>query len=267
MSTKKVFIPSLFVLTGMLMAIGVHSITAYATNDTPLTSPSNGEVVVFDKNQTWNDHTVIDLFARNELNNQLVYPGVTGQYAFTVQNNMVSSEDCQVVIEDENVFNIPLDVRIKRDGEYILGNETEWAKSVNFDSGVYSLAGQQKSEYEIEWKWDYYISDENDVRDTALGKHARTEDEPYNIKINVYADVESSSSTPESSEPSKPTESSEPTESSNPTEISEPTQQPSEPGNPPITGDYRNVMIPVSFIGMSIIVVFCGSKRRRGDSD
>ena len=84
--------------------------------------------------------------------NQLVYPGVTGQYSFTVQNKVLSPKECQVVIEDENKFDIPLDVRIKKDGVYVLGNETEWVKSANFDSGIYNINGQQKSEYELEWK-------------------------------------------------------------------------------------------------------------------
>lgn len=275
MSQKRQILSSIIVVTGILTAISLHGLTAQATNNSAITTPVNGEVTVFDKDQTWNDHTIIDLFKRNELNNQLVYPGVTGQYNFTVQNKVLSPKECQVVIEDENKFDIPLDVRIKKDGVYVLGNETEWVKSANFDSGIYNINGQQKSEYELEWKWDYYVSDENDVRDTALGKHARFENEPYNIKISVYAETEPESSTPESSVPESSTPESSTPESSTPEssipessipESSEPERSipessvPQPDDTPPITGDTSNVVIPFAIIILSITIAIIVSK-------
>ena len=56
------------------------------------------EVIVFDKKYAWTDSTVIDLFERNELGNQLVFPGVTGQYSFTVRNKSAISKECEVII-------------------------------------------------------------------------------------------------------------------------------------------------------------------------
>ena len=187
-------------LLAFAFVISACVITVSAAED-----PDNG-VVVFDQKHAWGSHTTIDLFERNELDDQLVYPGVKGKYSFTVRNSSSRQRECDVIIEDDNPFVIPLSVRIKRDGEYISGSENEWIESANFDSGVYMLAPYSETKYELEWKWDYYLSDEQDTEDTSLGMHAREENEPYNITINVYAEapVTESDPPPENSQPDTP---------------------------------------------------------------
>ena len=114
------------------LALSAAFIMATATSMAVLAA-ENTDVIVFDEQSVWTDHTVIDLFERNELGAQLVYPGVTGYYSFTVRNTDSKDHECEVIIEDENNFSIPLDVRIKRDGEYIIGTESNWEKSANFE--------------------------------------------------------------------------------------------------------------------------------------
>lgn len=211
------------------------------------------EVIVFDKKYAWTDSTVIDLFERNELGNQLVFPGVTGQYSFTVRNKSAISKECEVIIEDENNFAVPLDVRIKKDGEYIIGSENEWAVSAAFDSDIYMIEPESDNVYELEWKWDFYNNDDDDIRDTILGVNAHYENEPYNVNIKVLAETEPESSVPETSDNSKP----DPPENS----VPEPSVPQDDKYVPPITGDNGNteIIVTLSFIASSLFIMVISS--------
>ena len=59
--------------------VAIAGISAAAATDSQ-------DVIVYDKDNVWTQTTQIDLFERNELGNQLVYPGVNGEYSFTVRN-------------------------------------------------------------------------------------------------------------------------------------------------------------------------------------
>lgn len=214
-------------------------------------APSDSDVIVFDNNYAWTDSTMIDLFERNELNNQLVYPGVTGYYCFTVRNSSEMQKECEVIIEDENKFAVPLDVRIKKDGLYILGSENEWVTSAAFDSDVYLIEPKTDNVYELEFKWDYYNNESDDRRDTALGVNAHYENEPYNITINVLAENEPESSTPDSSQPSE----------SSTTDNS----QQSAPQDTPTTGDNQNLsfVLSMGILSLSIIAAYISVSKKR----
>lgn len=242
----------------------ISAITAVLTISSAVFSVSAAgtDVVVFDNDYAWTDSTVINLFERNELDNQLVYPGVTGNYTFTVRNISDAQKECEVIIEDENSFFIPLDVRIKRDGKYIIGSENEWANSAAFDSSTYLLDPKSDNVYELEWKWDFYNSESDDQRDTKLGVNAHYETEPYNVKIKVLAETE-----PEPSEPSEPSESSEPSEPSEPSNPESSTPEPSvpessAPSDTPTTGDNRNLWILIPLGAVSLGTALMLSKKK-----
>lgn len=211
---------------------------------------------------------------------------VTGQYSFTVSNISKEQKECQVIIVDENVFSIPLDIRIKKDGTYIVGSSTSWENTANYDSGSYLLDAKTENVYELEWKWDFEINDELNSRDTVLGKHARSEDEKYTLNIQVFAETAppESSDPSEPSEPSDPSQPSEPSESSNPSQPSEPsgssepsTSTPSETSSPsdpdksiptapddkPTTGDGTSTILPVIFALVSMLAVIASTARKR----
>lgn len=233
MSMKRVLA---FVVT--LMLSSVFGITVFAES-----SYKDSEITVFDKDNTWSDSTTFDLFERNEFGNQLMYPGVNGYYSFTVRNRSVKDRECEVVIEDINDCDIPLDIRIKCNDTYILGTEDSWVTSADYDSGVYLISANSDDVYELEWKWDYYVSDEKDVVDTTLGKNARIMPEKYILNIKAYGEadlIEISKPDPDPSDPSsEPSPEPSPLEESSDLSIddSRPENSPPTDGDKPTTGD------------------------------
>ena len=226
----------------MACTVAIAGISAAAATDSQ-------DVIVYDKDNVWTQTTQIDLFERNELGNQLVYPGVNGEYSFTVRNRTDEDKECQVVVTDENKFSIPLDIRVKMNGEYIVGSDSAWADSASFDTGIFILNGKDEMSYELEWKWDFEINDKLNDRDTALGKNARFEDEPYNLKIEVFAET----APPESSEPSSPSD----PDSSIPTA----------PDDKPTTGDSSSAVIPVFFILTSAAAILIATAKKKKKSN
>ena len=154
---------------------------------------------------------------------------------------------------DENKFAVPLDVRIKKDGEYIIGSENEWAVSAAFDSDIYIIEPESDNVYELEWKWDFYNNDDDDIRDTRLGVNAHYENEPYNVNIKVLAETEPESSVPETSDNSKP----DPPEDS----VPEPSIPQDDKYVPPITGDNGNteIIVTLGFIASSLFIMVISS--------
>ena len=160
---------------------------------------------VYDGEREWGTETRTDLFHTDRYDNNLLYPGVSGVYNFKVRNSGEKYETYKVSIEDENVYGIPLGIRIKRNGIFEVGTDDEWALSADYVSGVYELKGEDS--YSIEWKWDYLVSEEQNIMDTSFGVRAVTEVQPYYLNIKVYAeggtDMDSSEpSDTHSSEPS-----------------------------------------------------------------
>ena len=231
---------------------------------------SDSELEVFDKDKTWSTTSHIDLFARNELGNQIVYPGVRGEYSFTVNNKSLHGREAEVVIDDTNEFDIPLDIRMTRDGEYVLGSETSYVNSADYDSGIYEINPEGQSVYKIEWKWDLHNSDEEDSRDTTLGVAAHYDDLPYYLNIVVYGEqyvIERSEPEPIPSSDPEP----EPKPDPSIPDISVPEPQP-KPSNPDTTvvttGDVAGMFIfGIMACAVTSLIVICLTNTKRKKED
>lgn len=252
----------------MILCLCSSLVSVSAANPPPSdVDVSDSELEVFDKDQTWNTKTQIDLFKRNELGNQLVYPGVTGEYSFTVNNKSLHGREAEVVISDTNDFDIPLDIRMTRDGSYVLGSEDTWVNSADYDSGIYTIDSSGTSVYKLEWKWDYYIGEDEDSRDTSLGVAAHYDKLPYNLDIVVYGEQD----VIERSEPEpSPEPSPEPTPESKPDMPSNPEHSVPDSPDTVLTGDHvRPFIIGLSVCTVISLLVVClaNGKRGRGSDD
>ena len=104
---------------------------------------------------------------------RLLYPGVEGEYKFTLKNPETFPIEWRLTIQDENLKQIPLKYRILRGGiGYVVGNATDWVPIPTAGIVYPSATGFEKlnrlgtEDFTLEWKWDI---DEDDDRDTGLG--------------------------------------------------------------------------------------------------
>jgi len=140
----------------------------------------------------------IDLFSDSYTNveadadgKKIIAPGTTGQYAFEVTGTSevaykVSAGVTVSYSEEWNDYE-PLEFSI---------NGTDWTNLTDFKANLSdALAAETMAPGEeyaktqtIYWKWPFYVSDENDIKDTQMGMAAATETAPkVTMSIEVTA--------------------------------------------------------------------------------
>lgn len=132
-----------------------------------------GTVTVNDNDKTWSTNTEISIFDVDK-----IAPGDSGTYDFVVNNNTERNVNYGINFEENNIAKVNMLYKLKRNEEYIAGDENTWVKynELNFDSRILNKSYMDK--YNIEWKW---VPAEND---TAAG---RTLGAKYGLNINVDA--------------------------------------------------------------------------------
>lgn len=165
----------------------------------PIT-PTGDELLVYDDDQIWTTSTDIDIFKLKadevnivSLNNdKIIAPGSENEYSFYVKNNgaMLLRYDIEFLSYfDDNTTYIPVDIKLKKDGDYILGDDANYVHVKQLDklsdNGI--LATNNVSNYELMWKWSF---EGDDLLDTSLGDRALDEDVTLTIQINTVAEAE-----------------------------------------------------------------------------
>lgn len=148
--------------------------TDSADNSSEETIPDNkGELTIGDKDQVWTNDKELKIFNIKE-----IAPGDSGNYDFYVNNNTDSNVMYKIVFAEDNLYNVNLLYKLKRNGKYISGSESEWVKydKLNIENKV--LNSKYNDYYAIEWKW---VDTDNDTR---VG---RTPDAKYRLKVTVKA--------------------------------------------------------------------------------
>ena len=158
---------------------GTEPVVTNGDGDT-IIPDENGEIEeaknklsVSDSYQTWTNITEIRIFDVDQ-----IAPGDSGTYDFVVNNNTDENVDYGIVFEENNVANVNMLYKLKRNNEYIAGDETTWVKynELNFDNKI--LNENNIDAYNIEWKW---VPAEND---TAAG---RLHGAKYGLNVTVKA--------------------------------------------------------------------------------
>lgn len=166
----------LFCILTSSMLIGVLSYSVFAVNDV---------IVIDDNNESWSKSTNIDLFDVSSNGEKILYPGINGKYSFSIVNNDTQDKNCSISIKGINDYSIPLKVRVLHNDNYVIGNKEEWGNNLIYDDTL-NISSNDNNIYTIEWKWDYYSSDEKDMIDTSLGIKEVSEVQPYVVNINTY---------------------------------------------------------------------------------
>lgn len=114
-----------------------------------------------------------------------IYPGKNGEYYFTVTNEDSRNKIIYLDFSEENDKNIPIMYRLKKDGEYVCGDEESWL----FIDDVYlkniTISGDSTQTYILEWYW--YDDGNRDILDTILGMNS--ENAVYVIYVKLTAEL------------------------------------------------------------------------------
>ena len=130
----------------------------------------------------------IDLFSDSYTNveadvdgKKIIAPGTTGQYTFDVTGTSEVaykvSADITVTYSEEWNGYAPLEFSV---------NDNDWTTLEDFKANLSNALASEVmdpgEEYAntqtIYWKWPFYVSDENDIKDTEMGVAAATETAP-----------------------------------------------------------------------------------------
>mgnify|MGYP000852029620 CR=1 FL=1 len=137
-----------------------------------------GALSVNDNDKTWSNNTEIHIF-----NVSQIAPGDGSTYEFIVNNNTQGNVKYSITFNEKNVVNVNMLYKLKRNDEYIAGDETTWVKYNELNLTDRILNQYTMDTYNIEWKW---IDAEND---TAVG---RTKGAKYglNVKVDAFSTTE-----------------------------------------------------------------------------
>lgn len=111
----------------------------------------------------------------------LIAPGVQGKYNFVVVNETPANFKYNINFEEVNQYGVNMVFKIKRNGEYIAGNEDTWLDKGTIDFLNYKLNAKTEDLYTVEWKW------EDAENDTTVGE---TTGANYKLNVKVTATQE-----------------------------------------------------------------------------
>lgn len=163
----------------LIFLLSVHNIYAY-----------DNIIEIKDKDGTWKESTDIDIFK-----DELIAPGVYSTYTFQVLNKSDDSINCilksKMKVLPEGII-IPMQVRMRRENDWILGNEHTYVSidNINHIHDSLFLCSNECVSYTIETNWPY---EQDNTYDTYLGN--LKEDINLRLSLDVLADDNESVST------------------------------------------------------------------------
>ncbi len=115
---------------------------------------------------------VVNIFNNSEFNGEnIIAPGSSGIYRFNVANDTKETLKYKLIFEEDNIYNIDIRYKIKKNNQYIVDNWTN-CKDIVFKE--YQLDKAKYDTYELEWKW---FDGDNDSK--------VSDDSFYKISINI----------------------------------------------------------------------------------
>lgn len=138
-------------------------------------------IKVFEDGKQWNQINNLNIFANPYFDdNNVIAPGIKHRYNFDVQNASNKKIIYFIKFKEENSNQINLKYRLKKNNEYVLGDNDEWIYINNQTTNNYVLDGKSKEGYSLEWYW------EDSDRDTAVGQDKNVS---YKIDIEICSAV------------------------------------------------------------------------------
>ena len=140
-----------------------------------------GIVDVEDRNGRYVYQKSLKIFenAAFEYTNKIA-PGVSNSYDFKVHNETENAIRYNIEFEENSEYAINMRYRLKRDGVYVVGNDTEWVSASELASAFKELAVDGIDGYTLDWEWPYESG--RDALDTEIGEKMVSE---YSLAIKI----------------------------------------------------------------------------------
>ena len=121
----------------------------------------NGNIIIEDYNGDYQYQTEINIFN----NTKTIAPGVSNTYYFKVKNNNNITIKYLIELTKLSNYSVNIKYRLKRNDEYILGNDKLWVTSEELKTTYLNLSKGNIDNYSLDWKWF-----DNDKLDNYIGK-------------------------------------------------------------------------------------------------
>lgn len=153
-------------------------------NQQPIVIDENARIRLLENSTDWKDLIELDIFNTNYscVKEGKIAPGVQGTYVYTVENYGEKRMVYDMKFTDENPYKINLIYKLKRNGQYVAGNEENWVRTTDMDLSDLKIDAKTSDIFTIEWRW------EDAENDTEIGE---TEGAYYKLFISSYAEVDS----------------------------------------------------------------------------
>lgn len=146
----------------------------------PEEKANNGEVTVKDRNITWSNNSLLNIFT-NSINSDsgIIAPEDSNTYEFIIKNNTIYNIKYGITFEEINSSNINIKYKLKKGNTYIAGDESNWVNYNELIINNQTLNTKKSETYYLEWKW---ISGENDA---LIGNQLNSK---YQLRIKMDAE-------------------------------------------------------------------------------
>lgn len=132
-------------------------------------------------NKPWDQLEYLDIFKNSYFyNTNIIAPGVSGKYNFEVESTSNKSIIYFIKFIEDNPKRINIKYKLKKDNEYIIGNENEWSYINNESTNNFILQSKDTQKYTLYWYW------EHSKNDTDIGMSS---DSKYGLQIKISSSV------------------------------------------------------------------------------
>lgn len=151
----------------------------------PSSKPSKEEeeivgAYIFDnKHRTYSDTHNLNIFSHPAYKfENIIAPLTTNVYQFVVRNNNEFNIQYNIHMEETNPYNVNMKYRLKLDGTYVAGDDSNWVTYEDLQLDGINLALKSSNVYQLEWKWF------ESPNDTEVGEIAGN----YSLMISFYGE-------------------------------------------------------------------------------
>lgn len=137
---------------------------------------------IFEGTKEWKEIKELDIFSgeHTHVAKDKIAPGVQDTYTYTVECQGNSNMMYNMQFSDVNPYNVNMIFKLKRNGQYVAGDEKTWVKVEQLSQTDMTIVPGTIDVFTLEWRW------EHSENDTEVGK---IQGSNYKILIDSYAEA------------------------------------------------------------------------------